>query len=132
MGLVKTLLYRAYTICSNYYLFDIEIRNLKRILPTNGFPVTIVNNIIRKFLDKQRSSKIIHSTVPRKQINIIIPFFGTFSINIKKQLQRILRRAYPQIDFRFVFRSVLRLGKHFRVKDILPIELSSNVIYRYN
>ena len=62
----------------------------------------------------------------------MIPFYGYFSFNLRRNLRHFLSHAYPQVDFRFVFRTIERIGSRFIVKDKLPIELSSNIVYKFS
>ena len=54
-GTLKTLLFRAHTICSNKELLDKEVKHLKHVFITiNGFPPWVVSQVIsrveKKFL----------------------------------------------------------------------------------
>ena len=48
-GTLKTLLFRAHTICSNKELLDKEVKHLKHVFITiNGFPPWVVSQVISR------------------------------------------------------------------------------------
>ena len=51
-GLIWSLLYRAFSLCSKFELFHQEILKLKDIFKRNGHPATFIDNCVKKFLDK--------------------------------------------------------------------------------
>ena len=77
-------------------------------------------------LNACRKTKTEIPSVSRQRVFITLPFYGIFSIFMRKQMRRILTCAYPQIDFIFAFRTVMCLQNCFHVKDRFPIELASH------
>ena len=51
-GLIGSLLYRAYNICSNYSSFQQEINYLKIVWQKNIFSIFVINKYVQKFLNK--------------------------------------------------------------------------------
>jgi hypothetical protein len=49
-GVIKTLLHRAYTICSSWKFFDEEIKRIKQLLTNNNFPTVVIDKTINNFL----------------------------------------------------------------------------------
>ena len=129
--MVNTLLHRAFTICSTYHLFHCEIEILKQHLYLNGFKRLILDKIIKNFLNLRQTPINKAPTVPRQRIYVTLPFYGQLSMTIRSSLRQILSQAYPQIEFVFSYRSVMRLQNFFRVKDCFPRDLASRVVYRY-
>ena len=41
IGLVKTLIHRAFKICSNWCLFHDEVNNIKKHLQKNSYPINL-------------------------------------------------------------------------------------------
>lgn len=132
ISLVNTLLHRAYTICSTYALFHQELTKLKNFLRLNGYNINLIDKLIKNFINARQKPPIISSTAKRQRIFVTLPFYGKYSIFIRQQLRRILTKAFPQVDFIFSFSTVFRLQSFFNVKDKFPIELASNVVYKYN
>jgi hypothetical protein len=55
-GVIKTLLHRAYNICSDWQSFHSEVRRIKQLLVNNNFPLTLVDRIINNFLEVKMSA----------------------------------------------------------------------------
>ena len=55
-NLVRVLIYRAFHICSSYHNFHEEIVRIKKILTDNCFPKSLIDRIIKNFLDRQFES----------------------------------------------------------------------------
>ena len=52
-SLITTLLYRSFTIVSDYHKLHEEIVKLKSVLRQNGYPTRFLDKVISKFLDKR-------------------------------------------------------------------------------
>lgn len=42
-----------------------------------------------------------------------MPYYGKMSLNIRQNLQKILKSAYPQLQFNYAFRSIKTIGMFF-------------------
>ena len=51
-GLIHNLLFRGYNICADYVTLHNEIEILKPIWQRNSFPLFVIDNCIKIFLDK--------------------------------------------------------------------------------
>ena len=49
-GLIRTLLFRLYTICSSWSLIHMEIEHLRSVMRRNAYPDTLIDNVIKRFL----------------------------------------------------------------------------------
>ena len=54
---VRTLIHRAYYLCSSFSLFHREILFLSGYFRNNGFPTHVIDTHVRRFLDKIHSPK---------------------------------------------------------------------------
>ena len=104
-GMIYTLVYRCFKICSNGTKFHEELNFLKQIFLKNGYPQSFIYNCFKTFLDKLfiKSSEI--STVEKNILNCC--------------------------KLQFVFKSQRKLASVFRFKDRLPYDLVSGVVYKY-
>ena len=50
IGVIKTLLHRAYLISSNWDIFDSELTRIKQMLVNNSFPLFIIDKTINNFI----------------------------------------------------------------------------------
>ena len=97
----------------------------------NGFPCHIFDRCVRTFLNKVFQPKLPVHTVPKKIIYFCLHFTGTHSLQIRTQINRLCRAAFPHLDIRFVFRSTKRLSTFFSLKDKIPKALKSGVVYSF-
>ena len=128
---IKTLLFRGYNICSDWPAFHKEIEFLKAFFLSNGFPPYLFYKTLRAFLNNFHSN-----TPPSKQTKptiryICLPYYGILSFDTRKKFEKILKLAYPDILFRFIFTNPCTIGSQFRHKEQLPSNLMSNIVYMF-
>ena len=128
---IKTLLNRAYNITTTWKSFHEEITFLNTFFKNNNFPLHIVSNQVRSFLNYKCNQKSPVPTVPRDVKYIKLPFYGHTSYKIRKELLNTLKHAYPAINFRIIFNNTFTIGSLFKFKDEIPTMLQSNVCYKY-
>ena len=56
-SLIDTLLFRYFSICSNYTSFHLEVKNLREILKKNSYPSGIIESIHKIFFEHTSCSK---------------------------------------------------------------------------
>ena len=111
--------------------FHIEVEHLRSIFKCNNYPVNIIDQCIKKFLDKLYVPKQIVLTVPKKELLVFLPFLETFSLNLRKCLYKAVSRSLPQCNIKVIFQSKNRLSSLFKFKDSIPLYLRSHVIYKF-
>ena len=111
--------------------FHIEVELLKRIFKCNNYPVNIIDQCIKKFLDKLYVSKQIVPTVPIKELLVVVPYLGTFFLNLRNRLYKSINKSLPQYNIKVIFHSKDRLSSFFRFKDSIPLYLRSHLIYKF-
>lgn len=52
-SVIKNFLHRAYSICSSWQNFSVEINRIKQILVNNNFPNSLLDKIIKQFVDNK-------------------------------------------------------------------------------
>ena len=105
IGLVHTLLFWFFKICSSMENFHIKVEHLRSIFKCNNYPVNIIDQCIKKFLDKLYVPKQILLTVLKKELLIVLPFLGTFSLNLRKRLCKAVSKSLPQCNIKVIFQS---------------------------
>lgn len=128
---VRTLLFRAYNICSDYASIHNELVFLKNYFYNNGFPETLISSIIRKFFNNIFDNRKKKLTAEKLKIYISLPYFGYQSEKMKKELYKTLSSFYTFVNFQIILANNNKLGNHFGYKDKLPIRLRSSNIYIY-
>ena len=130
-SLITTLLYRRFTIVSDYHKLHEEIVMLKSVLRQNGYPTRFLDKIISKFLDKSFEKRVTITTVPKKILRLVLPSLGTQSLRLKKRLNKLFKEQLPSGKLEMVFRTTQRMPSCFRFKDAIPRSLLSGIIYEY-
>ena len=130
-GLISTLLFRSFTLVSNFNKFHLEIVKLKEMLKKNGYPEGVFDKCVRMFLNKLYIPKKVFSTAPKLDIQIVLPFLGSTSLYVKRRLQRALSSNFNTCKFSFVFKSTNRLSTYFKFKDSVPKALKSCLVYKF-
>ena len=57
-------------------------------------------------------------------------FLGAQSFSVRKRLQSCIRSHLPYCSLRIIFQSKSRLSSLFSFKDIIPIEISTQLVYK--
>ena len=76
--------------------------------------------------------KISYATVPKKPINIKLPFLGPQTYIAKRKLSALITKFYSHVSIRFIITPSLTVQNLFSFKDKLPITLVSSVICKYS
>ena len=71
-SLITTLLYRSFTIVSDYNKLHEEIVKLKSVFRQNGYPTRFLEKIISTFLDKSFKKRFTITTVPKKTLRLVL------------------------------------------------------------
>ena len=130
-GLLSTLLFRYFLICSSYAQFHLEVVKFKEIFLNNGYPSGYIDYCIKKFLEKIFTKKVISQTVPKKEFQIILPYLGTLSSKTEKRIRSLFKKVIPWGNIKLIYKTQCRISQLFRFKDTLPTEIRSHLIYYF-
>ena len=67
-GLISSLLYRAFKLCSNFEIFHQEIIFLKDTFKRNGYPSNFIDKCVKTLLDKIFKEKKVFSVARKKEL----------------------------------------------------------------
>ena len=67
-GLVNKLLYRSFTLVSNFSKFPFEVETLKKTLHKNGYPTKFVAKCVAKFVNNTFAQKPVFTIVPKLEL----------------------------------------------------------------
>ena len=90
-GLISSLLYRAFKLCSNFEIFHQEIIFLKDIFKRNGYPSNFIDKCVKTFLDKIFIEKKVFSVAQKKELVCVLPFIGKKSLQLRSQLVKSIQ-----------------------------------------
>ena len=130
-GLVFTLLYRCFRICSSVKKFHEQVEFTKNTLRMNSYPDGVLKSCIQTFMRKLVRPKVAVHTVAKKEVLLVLPYLGHVSVCLREKLHVLFSSSFPYCKLRLVFRSNLRLRSLFSFKDKLPTHLRSCLVYRY-
>ena len=129
---LKTLINRAYNVCSNFFTFDKELKFLKNFFECNAFPGFLFTRTVRKFLNDKFIPKPVVLTAVKDKKYIKLPYLGHISFTVRKQLNGLLKQSFPQIDFRFVFTNQFTIKSLLKKAKPKPFDLTSGCIYMFS
>ena len=133
INLIRTLTYRCYRICSSASLLQSALDDLRKLLLQNGYPHVIiaynVNDVLNRNRNRNKPNSPV-STVPKKDIIILLPYLGLESNQISKRLKSCVYNFYSFVNLRIIFQNTRRIKSFFPYKDRLNRSQQSKVIYK--
>ena len=130
LALIKTLINRTFHICNNWKNFHQNIIELKRILGRNMFPPNLVDNTIKKYLDKTRENKINENVKLTKQSYFKLPYIGDYSVETNKKIIELCQKFCKTTEIKISY-SMTKIGDYFSIKSRIPEYLKSFVVYHF-
>ena len=97
----------------------------------NAYPGFLFYKVLRSFLNNKFEVKPAITIIKKNVKYVKLPFLGQASYDIRKKLHLLLKHAYPQIRFQFVFANPFTVGSLLRERPSLPGGLCSNVVYLF-
>ena len=128
---VKTLLNRAYNICSSPSSLYNEFEFVKTLFFNNGYPRSLVGRLIRNFLYK-KSSSVTPPPEPKKSMYFSLPYYGHKSVLLSIELHKLITSYFTEIEPRATLVNNFKMSHIFPFKDVLPNELRSSIVYKYS
>jgi hypothetical protein len=119
---IRSLVHRAYKICSNESLISDEMRKIRKFMSWNGFPKTLANKLIQKFTPKADQSYM------SSNINNIGKRGTDLMHKFKLKISRILKQPCSFI----VYWDTTTTGCFVSCKDKTPKEFQSSVVYKFS
>ena len=85
-----------YRINSTWTSFDIDLKNLKQVLLKNQYPLTKIDNVIKKYL-QNAVNKTNTGSMPVQMPNIEtryfeLPFIGMYSKVTQNKIEKLCKR----------------------------------------
>ena len=131
MGLVKTLLHRAFVISSNWSIFYLELSKIKELLEKNIYPNNFIDQQIKQYLHEQFIDKNHKEPSNTTYVSYYkLPYIGNLSTEIKQKIIKHCRYYCKSTNIKILF-SPFKVGDLFSVKESEPKYLRSFVVYRF-
>ena len=131
VGLIFTLLFRTFSVVSDFSRFHSEVCHLKKILKKNAFPIKFIDSCIKNVLNKRLTEKPVTLAAEKKDLVIVLPFLGKLSLDLRTRLRNSISKNLPFCKIRVIFKSSTRISNFFQFKDKMPYCLCSNVVYKF-
>jgi len=128
---IRTLITRAYNLCSNWSSFHNEMKFLNNFFVSNGYPLHLFDKITKTFLCNKFSIPPTVHTAKRDHRYVKLPFMGRLSFEVRKQLRTLLQNNYPQMKFTFVFNNSNTIANFLKQPTRCHSDLCSNVVYLF-
>ena len=130
IGLIKTLVDRAYKINNSWLGFDLDCKNIKSTLQKNCFPLSMIDNEVKNYLNFVHTDK--NEVLDINEVRYFkLPFIGKYSTYTKNKLKNVLQRYCNGTSVKLVF-TTFKLGSSFSLKDCISKSLKSNVVYKFS
>ena len=94
IGLLHTLLYRCFRICSDWTKFHLELVKSIDVFKNNGYRENFINNCFKVFLDNKYRVKEKVITVHKKTLFLVLPYLGPVSLQTRKYLKGNISKAF--------------------------------------
>ena len=105
---------------------------MKKYFHSNGFPIHVLDNQIKKFMDNIFVKRPVYYTADKKKLYHSLPYFGSQSEKLKLELNQLLSKYFMHIDFKLVLVNNFSIGSLFKFKDQLPKSMLSSIVYKYS
>ena len=123
-----------YRINSTWTSLDIDLKKLKQVLLKYQYPLTMIDNVINKYL-QNAVNKTNTGSMPVEMPNIEtryfkLPFIGMYSKVTQNKIEKLCKRFCKSAKVKLVFSSN-KFCQTFSYKDSYPSALSSKVVYKF-
>ena len=131
ISLIKCLIDRSFKICNNWNSFHNDIENIKSNLIKNAYPPSLINKVIKKYLDYKFSSNQSQLKDTPDVHYFKLPYIGNLSHHIKKKLSKLCKEFCKEnFNIKLVFNS-FKIKNYFSYKDPIPDDLKSFLVYKF-
>ena len=130
-SLIKCLLDRSFKICNNWNSFHNDIENIKSNLIKNAYPPSLIDKVIKKYLDYKCSSNQSQLKDTPDVHYFKLPYMGNLSHHVKKKLSKLCKEFCKEnFNIKLVFNS-FKIKNYFSYKDSIPDDLKSFLVYKF-
>ena len=127
VGLIRTLVDRAYKINNTWLGLHEDISKLMDIPKKNLFPAHLIERVVNRCVTGTLSNHCPQVSFPTSPTFYFkLPYIGHFSVVTEKKVLHLIKRYCNDLDIKLVFSS-FKIGNLFGVKDPIPGGLRSRV-----
>jgi len=131
IGTLKTLLLRAYKICSNSKYRQEELEHISKVFhEINGYPKRLIKDLIKKAEDGIFSEQIDQDKRATTSI-LNLPYKGIQGEKLIKSMLTTAKQISENIEIKTVYTGT-KLETQFNVKDRTDFKHQHNIVYKAN
>ena len=131
VGLIRTLVDRAYKINNTWLGLHENLTKLMDILKKNLFHAHLIERVVNRYVTGTVSNHHPPGPLPTSPIFYFkLPYIGHFSVVTQKKVRHLIKHYCNNLDIKLVFSS-FKIGKLFSVKDPFPGGLRLRVVYKF-
>ena len=97
-SMLYTLVYRCFTLCSDWTKFHRELITLKEIFQRNSYPTSCINKCFKNFLDRLHIIKSTLATVEKKSLCLVLPYVVPISLQVRTKNKKYYEK-HCQVRF---------------------------------
>ena len=134
VGTIKTLLHRAFKVCSDWKLFHLETNRLKQLFTNNNFPMRVIEDEVNRFLDMKLVDPINHSDKNVTQIyyqGCMHTHYKQEERNLNKIIHENISPAEGLAIKLSIYYKTKKLSNMFIKNNINRDTTKSSAVYRY-
>ena len=132
---LKTLVRRAYDVCSSDYYLACELQHLKKVFhEQNDYPIWVVNKVFKEFQSKHNEAAPIATGNEERNSNVknhllVLPYKGSAIMHIISSVRKQVNRALPDDVKMIVSYTGKTLSTCFNVKDKTVFNHEHDIVY---
>ena len=121
-----------FRICSSPSLLSCSLDELRKLLLQNGHSSGLLNYDINDFQvnRQQNRPKQPITTVPKKEVFLILPYLGLQSRILTKQVKAYINKCYGWFDLRVFSKATHRVSLFFPTKTDSPVLICPGLLIR--
>ena len=129
VSLVKTMLHRAYALCSTTEAFNLECNKLRSIFSRLDYPRALIDSIISNFLRNVSEQAAEEKPEGGRKIRIILPFKDQVAANaVRRQFNDLSNKIGPILQPVFVSR---KLEHDLKPREVKPSIVNQQCVVYY-
>ena len=97
----------------------------------NNYPPNFIDSCIKLFLNKLYTPKVFVQNVPKRNVLLNCPFFGSTLFQIRKKLLKLFTDKLTSYYLKIVLAPPVGVKNFFLFKDKLPKLLLLGLVYKY-
>ena len=130
ISLIKCLIDRLFKICNNWNSFHNDIENIKSNRIKNAYPLFLVDNVIKKYLNYKFSSNQNQLKDTSDVYYFKLSYISNLSHHIKNKLLKPCKEFCKEnVNIKLVFTS-FKIKNYFSYKDPVPDNLKYFLVYK--